>query len=329
MRTRQRRLTEVGVTTALAAAVCIGGIPAASAAPITHDWTGVAKCESGGDWQANTGNGYYGGLQFSLGSWQAAGGTDYAARPDLATQEQQEMTAENLLAMQGVGAWPVCGKYLTAAPASAPAPAPAPPADPSSPSADPAPADPSAPAADPSADSGGSPPPATSADPLPADTPPDPGSAAPSSDAGSSATDLPADSTGDQSPAGDSSASTSDPSSSSTSSTTPWSQYGPESHQPGPGSGVRAGRVGSRRPVQPDRRPSEDGRAGCAGSAGGGGLHPGPHPTRRHTGECSGGGAGGGHRLGGGRRTDVHHEFLVPQRNLPEPGHEGYGELHR
>jgi hypothetical protein len=226
MRTRQRRLTEVGVTTALAAAVCIGGIPAASAAPITHDWTGVAKCESGGDWQANTGNGYYGGLQFSLGSWQAAGGTDYAARPDLATQEQQEMTAENLLAMQGVGAWPVCGKYLTAAPASAPAPAPAPPADPSSPSADPAPADPSAPAADPSADSGGSPPPATSADPLPADTPPDPGSAAPSSDAGSSATDLPADSTGDQSPAGDSSASTSDPSSSSTSSTTPWSQYG-------------------------------------------------------------------------------------------------------
>jgi hypothetical protein len=120
MRTRQRRLTEVGVTTALAAAVCIGGIPGASAAPITHDWTGVAKCESGGDWHINTGNGYYGGLQFSLSSWQAAGGTDYAARPDLATQEQQEMTAENLLAMQGVGAWPVCGKYLTAAPASAP-----------------------------------------------------------------------------------------------------------------------------------------------------------------------------------------------------------------
>jgi hypothetical protein len=82
----------------------------------------VAKCESGGDWHINTGNGYYGGLQFSLSSWQAAGGTDYAARPDLATQEQQEMTAENLLAMQGVGAWPVCGKYLTAAPASAPHP---------------------------------------------------------------------------------------------------------------------------------------------------------------------------------------------------------------
>jgi hypothetical protein len=103
MRTRQRRLTEVGVTTALAAAVCIGGMPGASAAPVTHDWSGVAKCESGGDWHINTGNGYYGGLQFSLSSWQAAGGTDYAARPDLATQEQQEMTAENLLAMQGVG----------------------------------------------------------------------------------------------------------------------------------------------------------------------------------------------------------------------------------
>jgi hypothetical protein len=246
MRTRQRRLTEVGVTTALAAAVCIGGMPGASAAPVTHDWSGVAKCESGGDWHINTGNGYYGGLQFSLSSWQAAGGTDYAARPDLATQEQQEMTAENLLAMQGVGAWPVCGKYLTAAASS---PAPAPPADPSAadPSAaDPSAADPSAadpaaaadpasPAADPSADPGGSPPPATSADSSPpADTPPDPGAAAPPSDSGSPATDLPAnqasgqpaDSTGDQSTTGDSSASTSAPQPSSTSSTTPWSQYG-------------------------------------------------------------------------------------------------------
>jgi hypothetical protein len=225
MRTRQRRLRLVWFGGAIAAAVGAGGI--AHAAPVTHDWTGVAKCESGGDWHINTGNGYYGGLQFSLSSWQAAGGTDYAARPDLATQEQQEMTAENLLAMQGVGAWPVCGKYLTAAPASAPAPAPASPADPAP--ADPSAADPSAAdpsAADPSADPGGSPPPATSADPLPADTPPDPGAAAPPSDSGSSAADQPADSTGDQSTAGDSSPSTSAPSSSSTSSTTPWSQYG-------------------------------------------------------------------------------------------------------
>ena len=80
------------------------------------DWSGVAQCESGGNWAINTGNGYYGGLQFSQSTWEAYGGTAYAPRADLATRAQQEAVAERTLASQGVGAWPVCGQYLTDGP---------------------------------------------------------------------------------------------------------------------------------------------------------------------------------------------------------------------
>lgn len=70
----------------------------------------LAQCESGGNWSINTGNGYYGGIQFNLSSWKAAGGTKYAARPDLATREQQIATGSVLQSMQGWGAWPACSK---------------------------------------------------------------------------------------------------------------------------------------------------------------------------------------------------------------------------
>jgi uncharacterized protein YabE (DUF348 family) len=67
----------------------------------------IAQCESGGNWAANTGNGYYGGLQFSLGTWQAYGGT---GRPDQHTREEQIAVAKRLVADQGgYGAWPHCG----------------------------------------------------------------------------------------------------------------------------------------------------------------------------------------------------------------------------
>jgi LysM repeat protein len=95
-------------TTAIGLGVLAGP---ASAAP--HDWTGVAQCESGGNWSINTGNGYYGGLQFSQSTWEAYGGAAYAARADLASKDQQIAVAERTLAGQGIGAWPVCGKYLT------------------------------------------------------------------------------------------------------------------------------------------------------------------------------------------------------------------------
>ena len=84
-----------------------------SPAPTAHDWNAVALCESGGNWAINTGNGYYGGLQFSPSSWAAFGGTAYAARADLATRDQQIAVAEKVLAAQGPGAWPTCGRNLT------------------------------------------------------------------------------------------------------------------------------------------------------------------------------------------------------------------------
>lgn len=73
------------------------------------EWDLLASCESSNNWSINTGNGYYGGLQFSQGSWQWAGGTQYAALPHQATREQQIATAERLLDLQHVSrAWPAC-----------------------------------------------------------------------------------------------------------------------------------------------------------------------------------------------------------------------------
>jgi resuscitation-promoting factor RpfB len=71
-------------------------------------WDAVAGCESGGNWAINTGNGFYGGVQFDFGTWLANGGGKYAARADLATREEQIAIAEVTRARQGWGAWPVC-----------------------------------------------------------------------------------------------------------------------------------------------------------------------------------------------------------------------------
>ncbi|WP_311199383.1 transglycosylase family protein [Helcobacillus massiliensis] len=76
-------------------------------------WDGVAECESGGDWSINTGNGYYGGLQFSAETWAGHGGTEYAPTADQATKSQQIAVAERVLDNQGAGAWPNCGKFLS------------------------------------------------------------------------------------------------------------------------------------------------------------------------------------------------------------------------
>ncbi|WP_030756455.1 MULTISPECIES: transglycosylase family protein [unclassified Streptomyces] len=73
-------------------------------------WNKVASCESTNNWRINTGNGYYGGLQFSQSTWRAFGGTAYAPRADLATKDQQIAVAEKVLKGQGPGAWPDCGK---------------------------------------------------------------------------------------------------------------------------------------------------------------------------------------------------------------------------
>ncbi|MEV7506529.1 transglycosylase family protein [Streptomyces sp. JL4002] len=85
------------------------GAGAAEAASV-DTWNEVAACESTNNWRINTGNGYYGGLQFSQSTWKAFGGTSYAPRADLATKEQQIAVAEKVLRGQGPEAWPNCGK---------------------------------------------------------------------------------------------------------------------------------------------------------------------------------------------------------------------------
>ena len=107
--------------------------PTAGAADASG-WDAVAACESGGDWSINTGNGYYGGLQFSASTWRAYGGEQFAPYAHQATREQQIIVAERTLAAQGWGAWPACSaRYgLNSAPtnrdaqATRPAPKPAP-----------------------------------------------------------------------------------------------------------------------------------------------------------------------------------------------------------
>lgn len=81
-------------------------------ASVSGAWAALAKCESGGNWSINTGNGYYGGLQFNASSWRGAGGTKYAPLPHLATPAEQIATAENLRKNGGWGHWPACSRKL-------------------------------------------------------------------------------------------------------------------------------------------------------------------------------------------------------------------------
>lgn len=101
--------TAVAAVTALAAAGILTGT--ALAAPDLADpgvnWDAVAACESGGNWATNTGNGFHGGLQFTLGTWSSNGGSGI---PENAGREEQIRVANNVLKSQGIGAWPVCGR---------------------------------------------------------------------------------------------------------------------------------------------------------------------------------------------------------------------------
>jgi hypothetical protein len=90
--------------------------PAAPAPVVTYDggtvWDQLAQCESGGNWAINTGNGYYGGLQFSYGTWLGYGGGEFAEYAHLATREQQIIVAERLHAARGFSPWPACSAKL-------------------------------------------------------------------------------------------------------------------------------------------------------------------------------------------------------------------------
>ena len=104
----RRALLATAAAAATGAAV-IGTAGGASAAPVS-EWDRLAQCESGGNWHINTGNGYYGGVQFSRSTWLGFGGGQYAPRADLATREQQIVVAERTLARQGWRAWPSCSR---------------------------------------------------------------------------------------------------------------------------------------------------------------------------------------------------------------------------
>ena len=117
-----RRALRTGAVVLGAAAVGIGAL-ASPASADQHDWSGVAQCESGGNWSINTGNGYFGGLQFSPSTWSAYGGGAYASRADLASVAAQIAVAERVLVGQGIGAWPSCGRFLRGGSTAVPAPA--------------------------------------------------------------------------------------------------------------------------------------------------------------------------------------------------------------
>jgi resuscitation-promoting factor RpfA len=111
----------------LATAVAAVAAPVSSAldtadAATGRTWDRLAGCESGGNWHINTGNGYYGGLQFSASTWTNNGGGRFAPRADLATREQQIAIAEKVLSSQGWGAWPACSARLVLGSADAQTP---------------------------------------------------------------------------------------------------------------------------------------------------------------------------------------------------------------
>ncbi|MET0475157.1 MAG: transglycosylase family protein [Mycobacterium sp.] len=99
----RRMVAVVGVAGAIAVAQMAAASPMASAEP---NWDAMAQCESGGNWSANTGNGFYGGLQFQPATWAANGGV---GSPAAASRSEQIRVARNVMRTQGIGAWPVCG----------------------------------------------------------------------------------------------------------------------------------------------------------------------------------------------------------------------------
>ncbi|MFE0764815.1 transglycosylase family protein [Streptomyces smyrnaeus] len=105
---KRRTAVLTGAGLAAPLALLAATAPTASAASNDGVWDRIAQCESGGNWQTNTGNGYYGGLQFSAGTWKAFGGGAYAPTADKASKAQQIAVATKVQQAQGWGAWPNC-----------------------------------------------------------------------------------------------------------------------------------------------------------------------------------------------------------------------------
>jgi len=102
----RKAITTAAITGALVGAPMM--LATATAHADTVNWDAIARCESGGNWATNTGNGAYGGLQFKQATWTANGGF---GSPATASRTEQIRVAENVLRTQGLGAWPKCGSY--------------------------------------------------------------------------------------------------------------------------------------------------------------------------------------------------------------------------
>jgi resuscitation-promoting factor RpfA len=106
-----RTIARTAVAGAVAGAPLLVAAPAATAAP-DSTWDKLAQCESGGRWNINTGNGFYGGLQFTPSTWRGFGGKEFAAMAHQASRDEQIVVAERVLAKQGWNAWPACSRKL-------------------------------------------------------------------------------------------------------------------------------------------------------------------------------------------------------------------------
>lgn len=116
-RHRKPTTSPIGVAKIAVAGAVLGtgslALAAGAQAATDAEWDTVARCESSGNWAINTGNGYHGGLQFAPSTWLGYGGGEFASAANLATREQQIAIAEKVLAGQGKGAWPTCGRGLS------------------------------------------------------------------------------------------------------------------------------------------------------------------------------------------------------------------------
>ena len=117
--TTGRTIARTAVAGAMLGAPMLTIVPAANAAS-DSTWDELAQCESTGNWAADTGNGYYGGLQFSPSTWKAFGGGEYASSAHQASRSEQIAVAENVLAQQGWNAWPSCSKKTGASGSATP-----------------------------------------------------------------------------------------------------------------------------------------------------------------------------------------------------------------
>ena len=110
--TKREKLNSEQLTAASPATVRVGTKPGAPFVAPGSVWDSLAQCEATGNWAINTGNGFYGGVQFDQNTWERWGGLEYAPRADLASREEQIAVASKTQAAQGWGAWPSCSSKL-------------------------------------------------------------------------------------------------------------------------------------------------------------------------------------------------------------------------